>query len=168
ATESRIPVGRVNPEFGALAVIGMPQFAEIARDNHDGGARGRGCSRVSARLRGKWNHLRGKWNQRQRRIRSRFLPARVLGRREAAQHADASWVTCASIRAAAPCGAARATPRRSQRAVLTIRPVGSTNQRSLLTGLPLSRATSQSATSTGGKGPRLAAGTLPTECRLSA
>src|SRR5262249_60220337 len=30
ATESRIPVGRVNPEFGALAVIGMPQFAEIA------------------------------------------------------------------------------------------------------------------------------------------
>src|SRR6516162_11036581 len=66
------PVGRVNPEFGALAVIGMPQFAEIARDNNDGGARGRGCSRVSARL-------RGKWNQRQRRIRSRFLPARVLG-----------------------------------------------------------------------------------------
>src|SRR5262245_15430613 len=62
ATESRIPVGRVNPEFGALAVIGMPQFAEITRDNHDGGARGRGCSRGGARL-------RGKWNQRERLIR---------------------------------------------------------------------------------------------------
>src|SRR5262249_41754855 len=57
-----IPVGRVNPEFGALAVIGMPQFAEITRDNYGGGARGRGCSRGSARL-------RGKWNQQERRIR---------------------------------------------------------------------------------------------------
>ena len=53
-------------------------------------------------------------------------------------------------------------------AAVTMRPVGSTYQRSLLNGLPFSRATSQSATSTGGNGPRLAAGTLPTECRLSA
>ena|SRR5258705_2493203 len=53
-------------------------------------------------------------------------------------------------------------------AALTIRPVDSTSQRSLLSGLPLSRAISQSATSVGGNGPRLAAGTLPTECRLSA
>ena len=44
-------------------------------------------------------------------------------------------------------------------------PVGNTiaTPRSLLVGLPLSRAVSQSATSVGGKGPRLAAGTLPTE-----
>jgi len=53
-------------------------------------------------------------------------------------------------------------------AALTMRPVGSTNQRSLLNPLPLSRATSQSASSVGGNGPRLAAGTPPTECRLSA
>jgi hypothetical protein len=52
--------------------------------------------------------------------------------------------------------------------VVAIRPVGSTNQRSLLNALPLSRDTSQSAISVGGNGPRLAAGTLPTECRLSA
>ena len=44
-----------------------------------------------------------------------------------------------------------------------IRPVDSTNQRSLLNDLPASRATSQSATRVGGNGPRLAAGTLPTE-----
>src|SRR5262245_34544399 len=43
ATESRIPVGRVNPQFGALAVIGMPQFAEIARD---------GCPAVWSQRRG--------------------------------------------------------------------------------------------------------------------
>src|SRR6516164_6642508 len=55
-----------------------------------------------------------------------------------------------------------------QSAVLTIRPLGSTYQRSLSNGLPLSRATSQSAAKAGGNGPRLAAGTLPTECRLSA
>src|SRR5262249_17876536 len=53
-------------------------------------------------------------------------------------------------------------------AVLTMRPVGSTNQRSLLNALPLSRATRQSASIAGGNGPRLAAGTPPTECRLSA
>ena len=57
---------------------------------------------------------------------------------------------------------------RFQSGVLAMRPVDSTNQRSLLKGLPLSRATSQSATKAGGKGPRLAAGTFPTECRLSA
>jgi hypothetical protein len=39
-------------------------------------------------------------------------------------------------------------------AVLTICPVASTNQRSLFNGLPLSRATSQSATSGGENGPR--------------
>src|SRR5262249_52667186 len=55
-----------------------------------------------------------------------------------------------------------------QSAVLTIRPVGSTYQRSLSNGLPLSRVTSQSASKVDGNGPRLAAGTLPTECRLSA
>ena len=53
-------------------------------------------------------------------------------------------------------------------AAVTTRPVGSTYQRSLVNGLPVSRATSQSATRAGGNGPRLAAGTLPTECRLSA
>src|SRR5262249_13540946 len=41
----------INPEFRALAVIGMPHFAEITRHTHDGGARGRGCSRGGARLR---------------------------------------------------------------------------------------------------------------------
>ena len=57
---------------------------------------------------------------------------------------------------------------RPQSAAVMTLPVGSTNHRSLLNGLPLRRATSQSATRVGGKGPRLAAGTLPTECRLSA
>src|SRR4051812_48809456 len=61
-----------------------------------------------------------------------------------------------------------ACPLSRHRAALTTRPVDSTSQRSLLSGLPLSRAISQSATSVGGNGPRLAAGTLPTECRLSA
>ena len=56
----------------------------------------------------------------------------------------------------------------SYNAVATIRPVASTNQRSLANGLPLSLAINQSATRVGGKGPKLAAGTLPTECRLSA
>src|SRR5262245_12303656 len=59
-------------------------------------------------------------------------------------------------------------PQRVHSAVLTMRPVGSTNHRSLLNALPLSRATSQSASIVGGNGPRLAAGTPPTECRLSA
>ena len=54
------------------------------------------------------------------------------------------------------------------KAVAAICPVGATNQRSLLNGLPLSRATNQSATRVGGNGPKLVAGTLPTECRLSA
>src|SRR5262249_13215947 len=66
---------------------------------------------------------------------------------------------------------ARPTPSRRYEAVtgvFTTCPVACTNQRSLAIGLPARRATSQSATSTGGNGPRLAAGTLPTECRLSA
>src|SRR5258708_15219174 len=50
ATESRIPVGRVNPESGLLAVFGMPQFAEIARDNHDGGAAAHAPARLCAEM----------------------------------------------------------------------------------------------------------------------
>jgi hypothetical protein len=50
-----------------------------------------------------------------------------------------------------------------QMVVLTTRPVASTNQRSLANGFPLSRATIQSAINVNGNGPRLVAGTLPTE-----
>ena len=47
--------------------------------------------------------------------------------------------------------------------VLTIRPVASTNQRSLGNDTPSSVAAIQSAIRIGGNGPRFAAGTLPTE-----
>src|SRR6516225_7216026 len=46
------PLGRVNPEFGFLAVIAMPQFTEIARDDHEGGAARAVAHASSAPLRG--------------------------------------------------------------------------------------------------------------------
>ena len=52
-----------------------------------------------------------------------------------------------------------------QYAVLLISPELATYQRSLIKGLPASRSAIQSATRIGGNGPRLAAGTLPTEWR---
>ncbi len=59
-------------------------------------------------------------------------------------------------------------PRRvDQYGVLTIRPLASTYQRSLAKVLPCSRACIQSVSRIGGNGPRLAAGTLPTEWRES-
>src|SRR5262249_40904672 len=51
--------------------------------------------------------------------------------------------------------------------VLSICPFDRTNQCSFANGLPASRSANQSATRIGGNGPRLAAGTLPTECRDS-
>src|SRR5262245_57703545 len=51
--------------------------------------------------------------------------------------------------------------------VLSICPFERTNQCSLANGLPASRSASQSAARIGGNGPRLAAGTLPTEWRDS-
>jgi len=86
-----------------------------------------------------------------RRVRSVLHHARSATRR-------AGGAACGSCAVATPPETAGL-----QRGVLTIRPVDSTNQRSVLSGLPLSRATSQSATKVGGKGPRLAAGTFPTE-----
>lgn len=47
--------------------------------------------------------------------------------------------------------------------ILLISPLPVTYQRSLTKGLPASRSVSQSARKIGGNGPRLAAGTLPTE-----
>ena len=52
-------------------------------------------------------------------------------------------------------------------AEVTTRPFDSTNQRSLASGFPDKRACIQSATKPCGVGPRLVAGTLPTECRQS-
>ncbi len=100
-----------------------------------------------------------------------FVAARKFGRyRRTADkfRADAYMLYSVLPAPTAPIFDLRMRGHGSHREVLTIRPVDSTNQRSLLKGLALSRATSQSATKTGGKGPRLAAGTFPTECRLSA
>src|SRR5215468_12482549 len=54
-----------------------------------------------------------------------------------------------------------------QYGVLVISPEPATYQCSLTNGLPASLSASQSASRTGGNGPRLAAGTLPTEWRDS-
>src|SRR5689334_3634938 len=55
----------------------------------------------------------------------------------------------------------------AQRVVLSTWPLERTYQRSLASGLPARRSASQSATRMAGNGPRLAEGTLPTECRDS-
>jgi len=78
-----------------------------------------------------------------------------------------------------PCGAetaaALAAKRKNSRrcngtrqyGVLLISPEPVTYHRSLMNGLPARRSTIQSAIRIGGNGPRLAAGTLPTEWRES-
>ena len=59
------------------------------------------------------------------------------------------------------------SPGEIQYGVLVISPEPATYQCSLTNGLPASRSASQSASRIGGNGPKLAAGTLPTEWRDS-